>query len=106
MEDYLASAYQQYSESLPLEGETVSEVEMTEFYPEMRAALYRCRVGEEETEVHVFAEKREGYMMASFLTDGADKDLRFLNILQFLEEVSSPETREGENGETFLYAFS
>lgn len=101
MEDYLSEAYQNYSESIPADKSPEPEVEMTEVYPELNAALYRCSLGDEVKEVHVFTEEIEGQIMAAFLTE--DRDLRFLNILQSLEEVSSPESRKGENGETFMY---
>ena len=58
MDEHLSGAYKQYSERLPTEEDLDSEVEIADFYPEMKAALYRCSLGDEE-KVRVFAEKRE-----------------------------------------------
>lgn len=106
LENRLAEAYQRYSESLPIESDIDTEVEIECFYPELNAAEYTCIAGDEKTELHVFAEEKDDYVLASFLREDHETDLRFLNVLQILEEVSSPTERRGENGETFIYEIS
>lgn len=106
LEEHISEAYERYTEVFPAENDFEPEVELKEYYPEMKTAFYRCSVDDRKTEFWVAAEENEERLLASFITGELASETQYLNILELLEDISEPKKRLGERGETFVYSLS